>query len=358
MILIIIDIMELMIFDNSKKQFITGNQAVIEGAKRIGASCMCGYPITPATEILQEWAKLHDNEPEKYKFIQSEDETSAGFNTIGAILAGAKAFTATAGPGHTLMQDPISMAEAMRIPFVGVIMQRGGPSTGTVIYGQQEVTMACFGGNGEGLRNVYSIANPQEAYTYTMRAFNAAWYSRFPSFVLGDGYIAKMKSEVDFHSSRANVKSKAILGDESSKPQNIRNCFNFEDELHSDLTKNIDDWKKYAEEIKESESYLCNNAEIILVAHGIVSQAAREAVDKLRKDHIKVGLFRPITLRPFDHQKLSNIAASAGKIIILESSYGHLERIVKNRLYGLAKIEIYQKPVLPISVKEIISLIK
>ncbi len=341
----------------NKEKFITGNQAVIEGALRIGANCYCGYPITPTTEIMQEWAKLHDNDPERFKFIQSEDEISAGFNLIGAILAGSKAFTATAGPGHILMQDAIAMAEAMRIPFMGVIMQRGGPSTGTVIYGQQEVTMACYGGNGEGLRNVYSISSPQEAYSYTMQAFNAAWYTKFPSFVLGDGYVSKMQSKVVLHAPKINIKSKCLIG-ETINPKNLRNCFNYENELNENLSKNIDDWKKFADQIKESESIMCNDADVIIVAHGIVSQACKKAVKILRDKNVKVGLFRPITLRPFDHQKLSHYAAKARKIIIVESSFGHLERIVKNRLYGLAKIEIYQKPVLPISAEEIIALFK
>lgn len=348
-------IIKIMIFGSTKPQFITGNEAVIEAAKRIGANCMCGYPITPTTEIMEGWAKLHDEKPDDYKFIQAEDETSAGFNVIGAILGGAKAFTTTAGPGHILMQDPIIMAEAMRIPFVGVIMQRGGPSTGTVVYGQQETTLACFGGNGEGLRNVYSAGNPQELYDYTIKAFNAAWYTKFPSFVLGDGYSAKMKQNIVFNPPSANIKAKILVGGDNQV--NLRNCYNFEDELHIELSKNIDDWKKFSGQVKESHTHQCADAETIFVAHGIVAEAAREAVDHLRKNNKKVGLFKPITLRPFDHQKLSGLAARANRVIIIESSFGHLERIVKSRLYGLTKIDTYQKPVMPISVEEIISLV-
>jgi len=338
-------------------KFLTGNEAVIEAATKAGATFMSGYPITPATDILELWAKIHDNNPKQFKFIQAEDEISAGFNLIGALLAGARGFTATAGPGHVLMQDAISMAEAMRLPFVGVIMQRGGPSTGTVIYGQQEVTLAAFGGNGEGLRIVYSASNPQELYTYTMRAFACAWYTKFPTLVLGDGYSAKMRSKVELHSITNPIRNRVLLG-ETEEPKNLRNCYNIESELAEVLEKNIADWKKYAEEIKESECYLCKDAELIFIAHGIVAQAAREAVDMLRQKGIKAGLFRPITLRPFDHQKLTHFAAKVGKIIIVESSYGHLERIVKSRLFGLTRIETYQKPVMPISPEEIVRSVK
>ncbi|MGB9905165.1 MAG: ferredoxin oxidoreductase, partial [Desulfotomaculales bacterium] len=122
----------------------TGNEVVAWAALAAGAEIMFGYPITPQNEIMHYWTRLAP----KYgrDFLQTEDELSAGFTTIGGVLAGRKAFTATAGPGNTLMQEPFSMAEAMRLPVVAVIAQRGGPSTGTVIYSQQEVTMTTLGG--------------------------------------------------------------------------------------------------------------------------------------------------------------------------------------------------------------------
>ena len=119
------------------------------------------------------------------KFLQTEDELSAGFTTVGGVLAGLKAFTATAGPGNTLMQEPMSMAEMMRLPVVTIVQQRGGPSTATVIYSQQEVTMTTQGGNGEGIRIVYSPSNHQELFDYTLKAFNTAWKYRFPTFRAG-----------------------------------------------------------------------------------------------------------------------------------------------------------------------------
>lgn len=334
--------------------FITGNEAIILGAQAVEANFMSGYPITPVTEILEDWAKLHAINPKKYPMIQAEDEISAGFNVIGAVLAGAKAFTTTAGPGHILMQDPLTMAEAMRLPFVLVAMQRGGPSTGTVIYSQQEVTLACFGGNGEGLRIVYSIANPQEAYIYMQKAFKNAWQYRFPVIVLGDGYIAKMKQKVKLISNHIKIKSEKIVG-KIHKPVNLRNCYNIEGELAEVLNRNIKDFDNISNKIVESESFKCRDAEIILVAHGIVSQIAKKSVQSLREKNQKVGLFRPITLRPFDYTTLSRLAAKVRKIIILESANGHFERIVKQGLYGITRIETYFKPVEAISEEEIIS---
>lgn len=360
-------------FSQKKEQFITGNEAVVQGALAAGASFFSGYPITPATEILEGWAdavayqeisarSAKNPHNQCLRFMQAEDETSAGFNVIGAILAGSRAFTATAGPGNILMQDPIAMAEAMRLPFVGVIMQRGGPSTGTVIYGQQELTMTAFGGNGEGLRIVYSTNSPQELYNYTRKSFDVAWRYRFPTFVLGDGYQAKEKSRVRVLSKSkimSFLRQSAFKSASVSVPiGNMRNCYNFETELNKVLVSDINDFKRVAPKIVEYEKYLCRDAEIIIFAHGIVSLAAKEAVDLLRKNGKKVGLFRPITINPFPQAVASDLASSARKILIVESSNGHFSRVVKSNLYGLCKIKELLKPVMSISAQEIMEKIR
>lgn len=344
-----------MFFTKVKEKFISGNDAATEAADAAGANFMSGYPITPATEILQNWAKLNDKFPQKYKFVQSEDETSAGFTAIGAVLAGLKAFTASAGPGHILLQDPLVMAEAMRIPLVTIIMQRGGPSTGTVIYSQQEVTLACFGGNGEGLRIVYSVSGVQDVYDYVIKAFYMAWKYRYPVIVLGDGYVAKMKELIKLYRPKHLAKSEKIIG-KLHEIKNIRNCFNFENELNKVLMKNIKDYENDFAKITESMEYKCKDAETVIIAHGIVANSAMTAVDLLRERGIKVGLFRPITLRPFDYHKLSKIVANTSEVIICESAYGQLERLVKDKLYGLTRIKTFQKPVLAINPEDIIKL--
>lgn len=326
----------------NKQLFITGNEASILACKQSGAQLMCGYPITPATEILQLWSQeCVDNN--HYKIIQAEDEISAGFNVIGALLAGKIAFTATAGPGHILMQDSLTMAEAMRLPFVGFMMMRGGPSTGTVIYGQQEVTMACYGGNGEGHRIVYSTSNPQDIYNYGKKAFEVAWKYRFPTIVLGDGYQSKMTQQIVVNDEKNNFKTYPLVGEKENL--NIRNCYNFESELATRLHKDHEDYIKIIPKIVESEQVNTKDAKKLIVAHGIIANAAKDAVKIARSKGQKVGLFRPITLSPFDFVTLSRLASQVDEILIVESSYGHFERLVKAGIYGLAKIKVLQKPV-------------
>ena len=336
-----------------KEEYLTGNDVAVQAALAAGAKMMFGYPITPSTEITTEFAHEAEKNPQ-LRFIQTEDETSAGFGVIGALLGGKKAFTATGGPGNVLMQDPISMAEAMRLPFVGIITQRGGPSTGTVIYSQQEVTLTCFGGNGEGLRFVYSPSNLQEIYDLTIKTFNNAWKYRFPAFLLTDGYLVKARAKVFLNKPHYLATTKHILGD-ARKIVNIRNTFSCEEDLARILNENLHDYENIKKNICEYETYGCTNAETIVFAHGSAASACLALCKKINR----VGLFRPITLRPFPDNEAKSLAKRAKKIVIVESSAGQFGRLVKNALYGINTILFeYDRPAEGIFEEELTRIIK
>ncbi|MEK7142633.1 MAG: ferredoxin oxidoreductase [Patescibacteria group bacterium] len=344
------------------KELIVGNQAIVQGALSAGAKMMTGYPITPSTEILKFWAEECLKNP-TLKLLQTEDEMSAGFAMIGACLAGIKAFTATAGPGNVLMQDAFSMAENMRLPTVAFIMQRGGPSTGTVIYSQQEVNLTCFGGNGEGLRIVYSTSSPQDLYDYSIKAINTAWKYRFPTFVLADGYQAKMLTAVDTYEPKEKniefIDSMPYLLNPNKKPGtyvNLRNTFNLEEELNSLISNHQKAFNDFSREIIEFEDLHTLDADLVIFAHGIVSQAAKEAIETLRGKNLKVGLFRPITLSPFPKSSACQVVKNKKAILIAESSLGQFASIVKNNLFGTnsLNIEYILKPASAISSEEIV----
>lgn len=337
------------------KQFLMGSEIITKAAIEAGAEFFYAYPITPASEIMQFWLKQMDKNP-KLKFLQTEDEISAGFTTIGSILGGGKAFTATAGPGNILMQDALAMAENMRIPIVTLIGQRGGPSTGTVIYSQQEVTLTAFGGNGEGYRVVYSPAGLQELYHYTKKAFNTAWKYRFPTFILTDGYTTKLRGEVDLESDapKEQIPAEPLFGKEDEYI-NYQNCFEYEEEIYQLNLKLKQDFEKFAPEIEECEIYPekpKKKIDMLIIAHGIVGLAAKAAVDKNKSN--KIVLFRPITLRPFPENALRSIAAQVKKILVVESAADQIYKIVKQALYGLkVPIEHIGKPGLGVYPEEI-----
>ncbi|MEI8389447.1 MAG: transketolase C-terminal domain-containing protein [bacterium] len=323
------------------KLFMTGNEVIAYAAVAAGAEFMYGYPITPQNEIMHTWCKLLPKT--EAGFLQTEDEISAGFSTLGGILVGKKAFTATAGPGNVIMQDAMSMAEMMRIPFVCAVMQRGGPSTATVIYAQQETTLTCFGGNGEGHRIVYSTAGHQDLYDYTIKAFNTAWKHRFPTFILADGYQGKMREPVVAYdpASRGIEMLPAVptlRGDGKigvdRKSVHIRNTFNLEEELMEVLDSYEAEFNKIAPEIAEFKEYKAEDADILIIAHGIVARSAMTAIDILRARGIKAGLFRPITVRPLAVPALRKACDRAKKILFTESANGQLARMVLKEIYG------------------------
>lgn len=343
-----------------QRVFMTGNEVCAWAAVAAKADIMYGYPITPQNEIMHYWTRLAPKHGKR--FLQTEDEISAGFTTLGGVMTGRKAFTATAGPGNVLMQESAGMAEMMRIPIVYIIQQRGGPSTATVIYAQQETTLTTFGGNGEGHRIVYSTANHQELFDYTIKAFDMAWTYRFPTFVLGDGYQAKMREPLTLYDpeekGRKLVKAQALLGDTDKpdrKSQHLRNTYNTEDELYEVVMKNQHDWDKMAKEVVEWDAKGCEDADTIFVTHGTVSRAALTAYNQLRAQGKKVGYFRPITVRPFPGEQLKEACKGAKKLFVAESAYGQLMKLVQHEIFG-STIEIVPmlRPGVGITTEEII----
>ncbi|MDL2281157.1 ferredoxin oxidoreductase [Selenomonadales bacterium OttesenSCG-928-I06] len=343
-----------------QRVFMTGNEVCAWAAVAAKADIMYGYPITPQNEIMHYWTRLAPKEGKR--FLQTEDEISAGFTTVGGVLSGRKAFTATAGPGNVLMQESAGMAEMMRIPIVYIIQQRGGPSTATVIYAQQETTLTTRGGNGEGHRIVYSTSNHQELFDYIIKSFNVAWKYRFPTFLLGDGYQAKMREPLTIYNPEEKgmeiIPAEPIIGDTTNPNrgfQHLRNTYNTEDELYDVVMKNQADYDKMAEEVIEWHAEGCEDADVILVAHGVVSRAALGAYKQLKAEGKKVGYFRPITVRPFPAKQLLEASKNAKKLLVAESAYGQLLNIVKAEIFG-STIEIVPmlRPGVGITTEEIV----
>ena len=324
------------------RMFLTGNEVIAYAANAAEAEFMYGYPITPQNEIMHTWCKLLPKT--EAGFLQTEDEISAGFSTIGGILAGKRAFTATAGPGNVIMQDAQSMAEMMRIPFVCAVMQRGGPSTATVIYAQQETRLTCFGGNGEGFRIVYSTAGHQDLYDYMIKAFNTAWKYRFPTFMLADGYQGKMREPVTLYDpesrgikmvpTTAALRAPGVIGVDR-EATHLRNTYNLEEELMEVSDGYQAEFERISPEIEEYLEYKADDAEVLVIAHGIVARSAMTAIDELRAKGIKAGLFRPITIRPLPVKPMREAVKRAKKVLFTESANGQLAQMCLEKLYGL-----------------------
>jgi len=335
-----------------KRAFVTGNEVVAWAMLAAGAEMMYGYPITPQNEIMHYWTRLA---PKLGRgFLQTEDEISAGFTTLGGVLAGKRSFTATSGPGNMLMQESMCMAEMMRLPAVFIIQQRGGPSTATVIYSQQEVNLTTFGGNGEGFRFVYSTCSHQELFDYGVKAFQVAWKYRFPTFILGDGYQAKMREPVTMYDPESRgifpAETETFLGGEGlpgvdRAPRHMRNTYNTEDELLKVVEDLNAAYTAAMPEVEEYQTFDAEDCDVLIIAHGVVTRAAQAAVKALRAKGIKAGHFRPVTLRPFAGSALRPLAEKAKVLLVAESSLGQLEKLVTKELYGITTpMERFFKP--------------
>lgn len=348
-----------------KRVYMSGNEVVAWAALACGAEFLCGYPITPQNEIMHHWSRLAPRFGRE--FLQTEDELSAGFAALGGIMAGARCFSATAGPGTVLFQEPLSMAEMMRLPLVLVVQQRGGPSTATVVYSQQEVFLTAFGGNGEGLRIVYAPGSHQEMYDYTIKAFTTAWQYRFPTIVLGDGYQAQMKEALTLYDLPARglepaptfpLIGAAGLPGVDREPAHRRNTFSVEEELFDALLPMITDYYSAVPYLTEKETGFLEGAELVILAHGIVGRAVRAAVAELRENGFPAGFFRPLTLRPFPDEDLRKILTVSPRLLIVESAWGQLDKLVRMAIGGTqeGKAEIYTflRPGLGIAAEEIV----
>ena len=327
--------------EGEQRAFVTGNEVIAWAALAADADIMYGYPITPQNEIMHYWTRLAPKFGRE--FLQTEDETSAGFTTLGGVMAGKRAFSGTSGPGNMLFQESMCMAEMMRLPVVLVVQQRGGPSTATVIYSQQETTLTCHGGNGEGLRIVYSTCSHQELYDYTIKAFNVAWTHRFPVFILGDGYQAKMREPVTMYDpasrgitmvpTEAYVNAPGCPGIQR-EPAHLRNTYNTEEELCSVVESLAAAYAEVKPQVVEYATYDAEDADILIIAHGVVTRAAQAAVTELRSRGIKAGHFRPITVQPFPGEALRPLADRAKCILVAESALGQMRSLVTDAIYG------------------------
>ena len=261
------------------------------------------------------------------------------------------------------------MAEMMRIPTVVLIPQRGGPSTATVIYSQQEVTLTAFGGNGEGFRVVYSTAGHQDLYDYTIKSFNTAWKYRFPTFVLGDGYQAKMREPLTIYDPAERgiemIKTEPLVGLPGTpgvdRPtQYLRNTYNTEEELYDVVMEIAKDFEEAAPEIIEWQDFETEEGmDVLILAHGVVSRSAQGALPLLKDQGIRAGHFRPITLRPMPVKQMRQAAEKAKTILVVESAYGQFLKLVQQSLYGLDKpIDTLLRPGAGVTAEEIVDRIK
>jgi 2-oxoisovalerate ferredoxin oxidoreductase alpha subunit len=312
-------------------QLVAGNSAVIVGAMYAGCDCFFGYPITPASEILHEASKYFPKVGRK--FVQAESEEAAINMVYGAAGTGHRVLAASSGPGMSLKQEGITYIAGAELPCVIVDICRAGPGLGNIGPEQSDYNQACKGGGHGCYNNIVLAPNSvQEMCDFTMKAFDLAFKYRNPAVVLGDGVLGHMVEPLKFPEKAIEPTidtSWAVSGNAETRKNLITSIALDFDELEKHNRKLQ---KKY-EEIKENETayegYHLEDAEVVLVSYGISSRIARSAVDAARREGIKAGLFRPITLFPFPESEIGALAKKGCRFISVEMSNGMMREDIR-----------------------------
>lgn len=316
-----------------------GSKAVVLGALDAGATFYAGYPITPSSEIMHEWARTCV-EKKDLKFIQMEDEIASIHAVIGASASGLKAFTATSGPGFSLMQEGLGLAFAMRLPLVIAHAQRQGPSTGMpTVAAQGDLLQTQYGTHGDYISIVLYPNSIEEAYQYTIEAFNAAEESLSPVILLLDGYVANIVEDFD--------KGK-IKGDIKIKNRQLKPLTQSEEVRHLSGLTNVDGrtntidpnaYKKWIEErrssvLKAKENYKFyeynhkENSDTLLISFGITSRVVKDIFE----EDDNYSYFRPITMFPVLDKEIKKISGKYKKIVVIEMNEGQYTSVLEGVL--------------------------
>jgi 2-oxoisovalerate ferredoxin oxidoreductase alpha subunit len=292
------------------------------GAVYAGCDTYFGYPITPASDIAHAVAEYFPQLGREH--LQAECETGAINMIFGAASAGKLSMTASSGPGISLMQEGLSYLAGAQLPAVIVNVQRVGPGLGNIGPEQGDYNQAVKGGGHGNFHNiVLAPASVQEMCDLTMKAFELAFKYRNPAIVLADAVLGQMMEFLQLPekgSARPETTSWAVQGDAATR-KNLVSSIYLDNELQERHNWKLQEKYSSMDIDALSESYLTEDADIVLTGYGTSSRVARSAVDELREQGIRAGLFRPLTLFPFPTVAL-NRAAKAGRMLVVELSNG------------------------------------
>jgi 2-oxoglutarate ferredoxin oxidoreductase subunit alpha len=305
------------------KQLISGNEAIFQGAIRAGASYFAGYPISPTSEILQDAARYAD-ENKTFRFLQAEDEIAAAIATLSASLAGAKAFTATSGPGFSLMQEALGWGHVVEAPSIFVNSMRVGPSTGMPTQpAQSDLFQIKAGSAGDYYPIAFYPNSVEECFRLTVTAFNAAEESLSPVILLADAFLSHLYELVDL------VKIKTEILPRTKEPLGTgQRLFTgtAHDKMGNVKTSDPVIYREWLWELKDrhhrvAEKYALfeysphEHSEALLIAFGITSRI----ISSLKE---KFSIFRPIRMYPVLEKELREVTQSYPRIFVIEGNDG------------------------------------
>ncbi len=357
--------------DKERLLFTHGNQAIVEGAIAAGCKFYAGYPITPSSEIAEEMSKRLPKVGGIY--VQGEDELASINMIVGASLAGAKAMTATSGPGYSLMQEGLGLAIALETPIVIADVMRAGPSTGIASKAWQgDIMQARFGSHSD--YEIISLypSSVQEAFDLTVEAFNLAEKYMTPVILLSDGVLARMRERLYVKGrDELNIVERKkpteppegylpyarrddyvpvipSFGDgyfvlRDSLTHDERGYYYERPDVQAKFVRNIvEKIQRNAEKIYSWEERFTDDAELVLVAAGPMARVVSTLVKEARANGLRWGYFRPRTIWPFPEEPLRKAVEHASRVLTVEMSVGKLVYPVKWSVKDISNVSVVQ----------------
>jgi 2-oxoisovalerate ferredoxin oxidoreductase alpha subunit len=326
------------------RQLCKGNVAIVKAAIMAGCRSYYGYPITPASEIAEYAALLIPQVGGT--FLQAESEVAAINMVYGAASAGQRVMTGSSGPGVSLMQEGMSYIAGAELPAVVIDVVRGGPGLGNIAPEQSDYFAMVKGGGHGCYRNiVLAPASVQEMYSLTILAFELADKYRNPAVILTDGFVGQMMEPLEIEEVEIPQPAKpwAVKGNLETQKNLISSIHLSADLLETHVRKLEAKYNECAAAEQRWETYLADDADILVVGYGIVSRVLRSAVDHARAAGLKVGVFRPVTLWPFPSEALAKAAERVQSVMVVELSTGQMVEDVKLALNGSKPVDFYSR---------------
>ena len=327
-----------------EKVLMKGNEALAEAAIIAGCRHFFGYPITPQTEVAAHMAKRMPKIGGTY--LQAESEVAAINMVLGASAAGVRAMTSSSSPGISLKAEGFSYLAGSDLPALIVNVQRAGPGLGGIQPSQADYTQATKApGHGDFRMIVFAPSTVQEMVDLVADAFDLGDRYRMPAMILSDGLLGQMMEPVTIDENKKVIlpeKPWATNGHGNKRKHNIVNSLYIDPPNMEEITKAR--YKRYKElEDKEQrcEEYRTEDADVIVVAYGASARISRSAVDAARKENIKAGLIRPITLWPYPKKAIESRVKTAKAFLCVEMSMGQMVDDVRLAVNGRKDVRFF-----------------
>ncbi len=325
-----------------EKILMKGNEALAEGAIIAGCKAFFGYPITPSSEIAEYMARKFPKIDGV--FVQAESELAAINMVYGGAATGHRVMTASSGPGISLKQEGISFIAEAELPCLIVNISRGGPGLGGIQPAQSDYFQATRGGgHGDYRLIVLAPSGVQEMMDFAIESFDLADRYRTPVMIMAEGTLGQMMEPIIVREPVTQFYEKpwATNGCQGRQP-NIVNTLHLSADYLEERNHHLQN--KYDEIIsreKRAESYLTEDADMVVVAFGLMARIAKRAVMEARKTGVKVGLIRPITLWPFPDTEIIKAAQTAKRFLSVEISMGQMIEDIRLAVAGRVPVDFF-----------------